>query len=260
MTAMPLENIVFGRDWFESGWNRLLPRQAFALFIAVSTATEHDMDGDLKTLVVRQLGRWPWDMLGELDDPLRWTFDEQADDDEQVALDERRREVFDTAVAQAGRPVPTTVAELATLLADLGFFQHTITGVGERWRAPEVLPLPGEVLPLPADVAAELDDHRWQMRVEPYAQDIIRYVIDELGSPNEVPTSVDRLARALELDPQSVREGLGALLDHGDFRTVRDIHGRRNDIDPATLPDHARFTLVVDWERFAESRTSIQTA
>lgn len=254
---MDKDNAI-ANDWWTSGWHHLLPRQGFPLHILVATATVHDMDGDLDELLLEQFDG-AWDMLqGGLDDPVCWTLPEDADNAEQQERDERARRRFETTMATAGRPLPATTRDLAGLMADLAVFEHTVTATGERWRSPHPLPLAGEALPLPRDFADELDAGQWRERVEPYAQELIRYLRRELRRPDEVSTSVERLARATQLEAEAVRQGLATLVSDGEFRVVRGAGADQPDVDPETLADHARFRLLTDWAAFDEHRIGIR--
>lgn len=252
-------DIAISNDWWDAGWQLILPRQAFPLHMLVASATVHELEGGLDTLLRVLLGG-EWDMLlGGLDAPVAWTWPtrtpgEEPPDAEQLALDAAAKERFETAMVVAGRPIPRTVRELAALMVDLGVFTLEVTNAGERWRSPTQLSLPGEMLPFPADFVDDLDASRWRSAAEPYAQRLIRHVADELGSPDEVSTTVERLSRATGLAADAVRHGLTALVSDGDFRVVRDTA----DHNPETLADHARFQLVPDWAAFAESRITIR--
>lgn len=148
--------------------------------------------------------------------------------------------------------------DLADLLVDLGVFEHRDDGGDERWRFPNQLQLPDEVLPFPADFVSKLDAIRFDDVAEPYAQRIIRHIIDDLNSPTQVWTTMVRLARATDLEPEAVRYGLALLVKEGDFRVTREKWAERRDESPETLPVHARFVLLIDWQKFAETRISIR--
>src|SRR6266498_3352740 len=111
------------------------------------------------------------------------------------------------------------------------------------------LPLAEEVFPLTAEERAEEDRDRWQHMHYGTGQTIIR-LFDPAADDRKdtLTTSLQRLARQLDLDPESVREGILILLDEGDFSI---------NVDIAHAPQHKVFTLRVDWERFAHTRIGI---
>ncbi|MCA1705818.1 MAG: DUF6042 family protein [Actinobacteria bacterium] len=77
------------------------------------------------------------------------TWDKGDSDEETHALRQRAAAAFHAAVIQTGQPVPVTVSELASLLTELGVYQHTGHPNGvHRWRADADLPAVGDVLPL----------------------------------------------------------------------------------------------------------------
>jgi hypothetical protein len=136
------------RDWHDSGWQRLLPTGAMLIEAAVGTATVREIDGTLEDLIARLGYAGTISLPYGLDAPLTWV--EHDADEETRGLCEQARAAFHTAVAATGRPVPTTIGELAALLAELGVYQHTATADGmHRWRSEADLPPMVDVLPLP---------------------------------------------------------------------------------------------------------------
>lgn len=143
----------------ETSWPRVLPWNGEEIIEAVALATAHDFDGDLDAVLRRP----------SPDDPVRppatrWTREtdleplvgmEPADEEErreQRELDERRRALFTSVLATADRAVRVTVADLATLLVNLGVLTHEVSSDGRhRWRLASVVPSPADVLPMPAD-------------------------------------------------------------------------------------------------------------
>lgn len=240
-------------DWYTTGWHRILPEPALAVQLIVSTATVDEIDGDLDELLAEVVGG-SFPMMPEgWESPAVWSYPDEKLDDEDQAIRDRCRDVFETAMANSDRTVPTTARELAHLMADLGIFVRSEDG--QRWRCPHPLPLPQEVLPLPDELVKELDQWRWRHTVEPYAQAIIVYVIETLNSPDEFATTLQRLAQAIELDIESVRQGL-TRLGEDEFSFVRD----GQPVDPETLLEHARFMVRIDWKRFNENRFQIRLA
>lgn len=250
---MSVQGIAVAHDWWPSGWNWVLPHQGFPLHMLVATADVYDLDGDLDDLMDQIIESQEWNMLMDtLDAPVRWAWvDDPTNDPEQLALDTEARHRFETAMHAAGRPLPETVRQLAHLMADFGVFHRSDDS--RRWRSADPLPLPAEVLPLPAGFVAELDAQRWRHEVDPYAQAIIRYMIDRLDRPASFSTSVQRLSQVTGLGANEVRAGLGLLITE-EFGTTRD----GIPVASETLLDHARFTLAADWDRFAENRFQIR--
>ncbi|MFI9332148.1 DUF6042 family protein [Kitasatospora sp. NPDC052868] len=64
----------------------------------------------------------------------------------------------------------------------------------------------------------------------------------------EVTTSLQRLAKAIDGDPHDARQAVLLLLDQGDFTATEDV---------AAIPPHKVFRLRCDWEKFEQSRISI---
>lgn len=159
---------------------------------------------------------------------------------------------------RAARVPPESVRQLAVLMADLGVFEREVVGGVERWRSPETLPLVAERLPVSERFAAEEDQRRWRSLHEDSAQAIIRHLVDVLGEPDEVSTTLARLAADTGLDLSDLRFGIAALLDDGDFALIDGSSG--NDVDPETVEEVRRIVLRVDWHRFGEERIGLRFA
>jgi hypothetical protein len=246
-------NSYFSPDWFHSGWHALLPPEALSVNGVVTTATVAEVDGDFDTLQAdercRQLFR------GGLDAAIEWSPDDQADDPEQLALDTQRKARFERVLTAAGLQVPTTVRELASTMASLGLFERSTVNGAERWRTRNPLPNPLKALPLPNDLAADIRTLRVRAAAEPFEQAIIRR-FEAADWPDKLLCSVGQLAEAIDATPEQTRAGIANLLAAGDFSVLR--HGQP--VDVATLPDHARFELVVDHDKFADGRITIVPA
>jgi Family of unknown function (DUF6042) len=253
------DGVAIAHDWWTSGWNKFLPRQALWLHMVVATATVKDLDGSLDDLI-DSFGRDAFDRdTGGLDGPVWWTFPDQDEtDDEQLAMDRASQEVFEAVLERAARVPPRSVRELAMLMADFGVFEREFVGDVERWRSPEVLPLVAERLPVSEQFTAEEDRLRWRSLHEDSAQAIIRHLIDVLGEPDEVLTTLARLAADTGLDLGDLRFGIAALLDDGDFALLDGASG--NDVDPETLEEVRSVVLRVDWERFGQERIGLRFA
>ncbi|KOV81776.1 hypothetical protein ADL03_27665 [Nocardia sp. NRRL S-836] len=231
-------------DWTASGWHRLLPPIAFSLEMLIATATQDDADGDLDDLIAAH------SVLAEqLPDrgatPLRW----HEAGKESVDLERRReqaRETLSHALAGRGLPVPTTLRELADLLAQLGVYHHTRGTDGRhRWRA---LQLPVvDLLDLPAEWLCAENDARWLMVTSMPAARLHRALVHSERVPT-IPTSIDRLASDVDATAAEVRLGLEGLLYQG----VLSIERRGAALDSRQVrevPGHARIDLRMDWER-----------
>jgi hypothetical protein len=227
--------------------------------MVVATATVKDLDGSLGDLI-DSFGRDVFDRdTGGLDGPLCWTFpDQDKTDDERLAIDRASQETFEAALERAARVPPESVRQLAMLMADLGVFEREIVGGVDRWRSPEALPLVAERLPVSEQFAAQEDQRRWRSLYENSAQAIIRHLVDVLGEPDEVLTTLARLAADTGLDLSDLRFGIAALVDDGDFALLNGSSG--NDVDPATVEEVRSVVLRVDWQRFSEGRIGLRFA
>lgn len=253
--------LAIAHDWWDAGWVRFLPRQATELHMLVLTATLRGLSGDLDDLIPQILPERPerWDELtGGLEGPVWWSFPDETDDAEQRALDREAQSRFETTIAATEWELPRTVRDLAELMAQLGVFEVVRKGEVLEWRCPDPLPLVSEQLPVPADFAEQEDRLRWERLTERAAQAIIRHVVEELGRPDSVLTSIGSLSEACDLLPEDTRHGLQNLLDVGDFRLVDGPDADARDTDPETVPENEQVVLVPDWERFAEDRISIR--
>ena len=150
----------------------------------------------------------------------------------------------------AGFPVPATVRDLSELYLAWGLASREETPDGTRWTMPPALPLPGDLLPLDAELAERLDRIRWTMRTGPLVDGLINHLVDDLGEPQEILTSLDRLAAATGRDAEDVRLAVVELVEAGDARVQRGPE----QADAARLKAHQRFRLVMDWDHFNETR------
>lgn len=259
------EDLNFGihDGWWPSGWLHVLPRsQTFFLIMMMSSAAMNRLHGTLED-VVRTLygGEIKGAFAGVGDDfdaPLQWL---EPEDLENAETEQERAEFRSDAEAQqactesifqeAGIPMPTTLRELADVMIRLGIASHSPEG----WSMPERLPLPEESLPLPAELDAKLRDLRRQQAAEPFEQDLIRYLTENQGYPDQLSTSLERLAKVVDLKIEDVRTGLAMLVEVGDVHLYRGES--KAEIAVQDLADHARFSLVPDWDHFNEHRMTI---
>ena len=191
-------------DWFSSAWMRLLPVQATPLEIAITTATVHDAAATLEKVLADNPARC--DLPDGAATALAWST---VDDDAYTAS--RRdvaRQAFELALRDGGFSMPTTVAELADILAQLGVFESTQTSNGPTiWRAPEDLPAPATVLQLPEDWLAHEDRVHWKT-VTSLPADTLRRKLLQAGKPEQLETTIDGLAEINAATSAQVRAAL----------------------------------------------------
>ncbi|MFE0737367.1 DUF6042 family protein [Streptomyces sp. NPDC058855] len=252
-------------DWFESGWNFVLPKhQSFLLALFLSTAVRRGLSGTLEEVAEEVGADGLLDRLGgSLDAPVRWMEpDGLGEDGEDAAQEEAAiraeaeasRAACEEALRAAGLPLPTTVRGLAETMTALGIASRQ-DGI---WVMPERLPLPEDVLTLPDGLRARLRELRHVQAVAPAEQALVAHLTDGLGHPAEVFTSIDRLARALGLTEDETRGGLQRLVDTGDVRLERGLP--RVGTTPGDLASHERFHLVPDWDHFHAHRVFVHRA
>lgn len=107
--------------------------------------------------------------------------------------------------------------------------------------------------PLDPELTERLDSIRWTMRTGPLLDTLIGHLVDDLGEPTEILTSLDRLAAATGQDVDDVRLALAELVKSGDARVQRG----EEPADAERLEAHRRFRLVMDWEHFHENRIQV---
>jgi len=108
-------------------------------------------------------------------------------------------------------------------------------------------PLPGEVLSLSEQRQQEEDELRWRRLHEGTAQGIIRLFGPDDDQLEVLLTSLERVARQLEVDVESARAGVLNLIAEGDFAANVDV-----------AEGHRVFELAVDWEQFTKSRFGVR--
>jgi hypothetical protein len=234
------------------------------LMMILGTAAAEEMRGSLDQITRIILGSDDlgpaWRNIGtSLDSPVLWVEKEDLEDEDATGQErikvaaEERRAACEAAYREAGVPVPTTIRELAETMVALGIASQDEDGT---WWMPEDLPLPEKVLSLPEDMAARFREYRRVQALEPAEQAIIHHLSKELGHPDEVFTSLDRLAEVTEMTVDEVRPALDYLVEQGDARLYRG--DPRSEVAAKDLPGHARFYLVPDWEHFAEHRIEVR--
>lgn len=255
-------NFGIHNDWGPSAWMHILPRgQSFFLIMMMSSAAMNHRQGTLEDVIRTLYGgeiRGAFADVGDFDAPLMWL---EPDDLEYAETEEEKAELradakeqqarTESILREAGIPVPTTLRELADVMVRLGLASNGPGG----WSMPERLPLPEETLPLPAELDAKLRDLRRQQAAEPFEQALIHYLVETQNYPDELSTSLDRLAKAMDVKVEDVRTGLAMLVETGDAHLYRGEP--KTEIAVKDLADHARFSLVPDWEHFNEHRMTI---
>lgn len=250
-----------GRDvmdeWFDSGWNRLLPPPGLTLLMAVGGPNGTGISTSLDETDLAASQTDPFDPHG-LDSPIDWALDDGTPDGAgQRALDAERRTRWETLITKAGHPAPGTVRQLAHLLVDLGVFEHSpATDTGpERWAISSPIPLVVDTLPVDAEYAAEETRIAASHETFSSADAIISHVLEDLdGHTGPIPMRVDLLAATIGLTAGQVRAGLARMVTDGGF-DVTDQHNQS--VKPAELADTAEFSLTGDWDLFDQTRTHI---
>ncbi|MEV0280145.1 DUF6042 family protein [Streptomyces sp. NPDC050610] len=251
----PRRDMAMHHDWWMSGWEHVLPRQGFPLTLLIGTASQPDFTGSLDDLL-QEICDGHWDMIGgDLDGALTFSWPDEEWDYEEApegreASEANRWEQFATMLTVAGFPVPTTVRDLSELYLTWGLARHTETPDGTLWSMPAALPLPGDLLPLDAGLAKRLDRNRWTMRTGPLVDGLLTYLVEDLGEPQEILTSLDRLAAATGQGADDVRIALAEFVASGDAQVRRG----QEPAEAERLEAHRRFRLVMNWEHFHDTR------
>ncbi|MEU9403585.1 DUF6042 family protein [Streptomyces sp. NPDC048242] len=257
----PRRDLVVHNDWWASGWEHVLPRQGFPLMMLIGTASQPGFAGSLDDLL-REMFDGHWRMFGGgLDGALTFSWPDEEWDEEEApegreASEASRWKDFGALLTAAGYPVPATVRDLSELYLAWGLASREETPEGTRWSMPAVLPLPGDLLPLDAGLTRRLDRMRWSMRTEPLVTQLVNHLVDQLGEPREILTSLDRLAAATGQDAEDLRLAVAALVASGDARVLRG----QEPADAERLETHQRFCLVMDWNHFHETHMGLSIA
>ncbi|MEU2282379.1 DUF6042 family protein [Streptomyces sp. NPDC013178] len=254
----PRRDLAMHNDWWASGWDHVLPCQGFPLTMLIGTASQPDFTGSLDDLL-QEIFDGHWDMIGgDLDGALTFSWPDEEWDYEEApegreANEAHRWETFGAMLTAAGYPVPKTVRDLSELYLTWGLARRDETPYGTRWSMPAALPLPGDLLPLDADLAKRLDRIRWTLRTGPLVDGLIDHLVGDLGEPQEILTSLDRLAAATSQDADDVRIALTELVGSGDAQVQRG----QEPADAERLEAHQRFRLVMNWDHFHQHRVQL---
>ncbi|MER5632859.1 hypothetical protein CP967_33650 [Streptomyces nitrosporeus] len=254
----PRRDMAIHNGWWPSGWEHVLPRQGFPLTMLIGTASQSGFTGSLDDLL-QEIFDGDWHMIGgDLDGELtfswpdgEWDYEDAPEGRE--ASEAKRWKSFGAMLTAAGFPVPATVRDLSELYLAWGLAYREETPDGTRWTMPAVLPLPDDLLPLDAELTRRLDRARRTTYTGPLVNALITHLVDDLGEPQEVLTSLDRLAVATGRDADEIRLALADLVESGDARVRRG----QEPADPERLEAHQRFRLAVEWEHFDGPRTHL---
>ena len=167
---------------------------------------------------------------------------------EEAGLRQARVAETDRYAAALGVAPVRTLGELVDLMVAA---RVLLVDEGGRYAINPAAPLPAEVLPLSAEEATTQDQMRWHDLHHATAQALIRLFDPDAQSRDRLRTSLQKLARQVDAEVESVRAAVVTLLDEGDFTASLDV---------AIIREHQVFELAVDWDRFASTRISIRTA
>jgi Family of unknown function (DUF6042) len=180
---------------------------------------------------------------------------EEPEDPDTANADELARFQKDVArvngwAAAYGLPPVMTCRDTLNLFLVAGVLHKVVEDGAVRFRPAWPFPRVEEVFSLTPEEQAHEDEIRWRHLHEGTAQDIINLFDPNGEHPRDsLTTSLERLGRKLDLDPESIRDGILGLLDEGDFSC---------NIDITTALAHRVFTLTVDWEEFAATRINLR--
>ncbi len=177
-----------------------------------------------------------------------WDTGDEPDEDELAALPGAIADATRYA-AHYGLPPLETIDDLITLLVTAKVLYEIPDGSGRlRLHPASPLPLPSEVLPLSAEEEQVQRELRMRLIYSEDSFEIIALFEPEGRRIEEVTTSLQRLARAIDGDPHDARQAVQLLLGEGDFTATEDV---------TAVPPHKVFRLRCDWEKFDSSRITI---
>lgn len=262
---------LFTTNWFSLGWSHHVPATALAVLQPLVTHGPLSVDELERHLFpspkAPDLG-WnstAWEPLDEYTDEslqeLRAEFEDtpfavgpdEPDTAEAVMAEEirlrlERMDEVDRWSRELGVEPVRTLRDLLEFLLAAGVLTTTGAGDTALIRLNESAPLPGEVLTLSEEDRRSDDDQRWQRLHEPAAQAVIDLFVSDEAPTATLRTSLQRLAREVDLAVESVRAGVVHLLNDGDFTASADVE---------RLLEHQVFELTVDWKKFRSSRITI---
>ncbi|MGO4457954.1 DUF6042 family protein [Streptomyces sp. M-16] len=250
--------------WFPSGWPSYLPRhQAMVLCMLFGTAAVRGLRGSLDEVVQQLFNGEPGAFFGRhggtLDSPVVWMDDDELDyletdeEKDQFCADAAEHQArCEGLLRDAGVEVPRTIRELADTMLALGI----ATVQDGVWSMQDPLPGPEAVLDLTDAERDEIADTRRIWERGPAESALLNHLTDDLGQPDEVFTSVGRLAAASKVSEDDVRYALGQMLQENEARLERGTP--RSQVNLDDLKNHERFHLVVDWQHFNDNRIIVR--
>lgn len=237
------DDIIIDRRWMSSGWRRVLPEQATALHMLVTTAGDRDFDGSLDDLVAEFGDTWFDYFTGGLDSPVRWIAPADAGRRRAERKGREARRECVTAFHAARRPMPSTVRELATTMADLRIFEVDVSV--PRWRSVHWPPLPDEVLPMSERFREAEDWRRWSELHDDTARHISELLAASGPDGELILTSVEELEAATGCSDDAIRAGL-EVLTRDEATTIRLPNGEIADTE--RLPSWAAFLAELHFD------------
>lgn len=176
---------------------------------------------------------------------------EEANAEDRANHDARVTAIDSYATSLGLRP-PRTIADLLEYMQACGFLRTDGAGEDLVYEMNPEVRLPTETLRLDETTRRREDEIRWRMLVEPIAQKMIGlFHPDDEERLDVKRTSLQRLARELDVDVETARAGLSGLLQSPDFTTTA---------DPERVLEHQVFEIHVNWEIFADTRIGIRLA
>jgi hypothetical protein len=232
------------REFLAKGWVRLLPSSAMQVIGAAAILEAEGRPGSLED--AEPFGR-PGDLATSI-----WDHDPGdpllADEDFRSWLEEREA-LLARMAAHVGIPAPVCVGNLAELMCRLGLVQRDGIGPVSRWRVARPLPLPEDVVPLTNQERDAERRLRWLTQHDRDAQRLIRQFTDDRLTT--LTTSLQRLARRLDVEVDGARAAVLTLVEAGDFTADRDVEH---------IAPHKVFNLTVDWPAFDAYRLTVRLA
>ncbi|BFV54960.1 hypothetical protein KCMC57_up00640 [Kitasatospora sp. CMC57] len=176
-------------------------------------------------------------------------FDEEATAEAAAALPGQIADATRYA-AHYGLPPLETIDDVITLLVTAKVLHELPDDAGVlRLHPASPLPFPSEVLPLSAEEEQVQRELRMSLVYSDDSFEIIGMFEPDGRRIEEVTTSLQRLARAIDGDPHDARQAVLLLLGEGDFTATEE--------DITSVAEHKVFRLRCDWEKFDQSRISI---
>ncbi|MEU8195226.1 DUF6042 family protein [Microbispora amethystogenes] len=260
--------IDFGEILFGQGWSRWMPHSATVLIGVLSlqerplTMDEIVAERGFDSPAVEDKG---WDTeaweplelhteesLAKLREDFPHGDDNKSADEinaEEAAAREQWRNRLDEVAQQLGvAPLVTMRDVLNYMVACRVLLASTEDGV-TRYAVNPAPPLPTEVLAMTPEEIAKDDRIRWTHMYEEPSYRIIDLFEPDGAQHESLKTSLEKLARKIEKDPETARQAVLWLIEQGDFSA---------NIDVATAEIHRVFQLHVDWDKFFASRISIR--